>query len=191
MNPVVVHQFSVFFIFFLLQSLSVILRCYNIGEFVAKCPNFQQVKVKHKKLRGLSQAISIPTWKWEDFNMNFIVGLPHTQRQHYLISVIVDLMKKSDHFIPVKISYSAEDYAKLYLREMVRLHGMPLSIISDRGTQFISQFWKSIQKGLSSRVKLSTTFHPQIDRQVECIIQTSEDIFRACMINLKGNWDDH
>jgi len=70
----------------------------------------------------------------------------------------------------------AEDYAKLYMREMVRLHGVPLSIISDRGTQFISQFWKSFKKGLGTRVKLSTTFHSQTDGQVEHTIQTLEDI---------------
>ena len=100
-------------------------------------------------------------------------------------------MKKSAHFIPVKVSYSVEEYAKLYLREMVRLHGVPLSIISDRGTQFTSQFWKSFQKGLDTRVKLCTNFHSQTDGQGESTIQTLEDLLRACVIDLKGNWDDH
>ncbi|WMV13915.1 hypothetical protein MTR67_007300 [Solanum verrucosum] len=125
----------------------------DIAEFVAKCPNCQQVKVEQKKPG--------------------------------------DRMTKSAHFIPVKVSYSAEDYAKLYLREMVRLHGVPLSIISDRGTQFTSQFWKSFQKGLGTRVKHSTTFHPKIDGQVEHTIQTLEDMMRECVIDFKGNWDVH
>ncbi|WMV08642.1 hypothetical protein MTR67_002027 [Solanum verrucosum] len=112
----------------------------DIAKFVAKCPNCQQVKVEHLKQGGLSQDISIPTWKWEDLNMDFIVGSPHTWRQHDSIWVIGDRMTKSAHFIPVKVSFSAEDYVKLYLKEMVRLHGEPLSIISDRGTQFTSQF---------------------------------------------------
>jgi len=73
----------------------------------------------------------------------------------------------------------------------VKLHGVPLSIISDRDTQFTSQFWKSFQKGLGTKVKLSTTFHPQKDDQVECTIQTLEDMLRACVIDFKGNWDDH
>ncbi|WMV37381.1 hypothetical protein MTR67_030766 [Solanum verrucosum] len=115
----------------------------NIVEFVAKLPNCQQVKVEHQKSGGLSQDIRIPAWKWEDLNMDFIGCLPRTWRQHDLIGVIVDRMTKSTQFIPIKISYLVEDYAKLYLREMVRLHGVPLSIIFDHGTQLTSQFWKS------------------------------------------------
>ncbi|WMV55303.1 hypothetical protein MTR67_048688 [Solanum verrucosum] len=86
----------------------------DIAKFVAKCPNCQQVKVEHHKLGGLSQDICIHTWKWEDLNMNLIVGLPRTRWQHDSIWVIVDCMKKSAHFIPVKVYYSAKDYAKLY-----------------------------------------------------------------------------
>ncbi|WMV41268.1 hypothetical protein MTR67_034653 [Solanum verrucosum] len=122
---------------------------------MAKCPNYQQVKVEHQKLGGLPQDISIPTWKWEDLNMDFIVGLPRTQRQHDSIWVILDQMTKLAHFLPVKVCYLAEDYAKLYFSEMVSLHGVPLSIISDRGTQF----WKSFQKGLGTKIKINTTFH--------------------------------
>ncbi|WMV37795.1 hypothetical protein MTR67_031180 [Solanum verrucosum] len=137
----------------------------DIAEFVAKCPNCQQVKVEHQKPGVLSQDIRIPTWKWEDLNMDFIVGLPRNRQQHDSIWVIVDRMTKSAHFIPVKASYSVEDNAKLYLREMVKLHGVPLSIISDRGTQFTSLFLRSFQKGLGTHVKLSTTFHPQINEK--------------------------
>ncbi|WMV38349.1 hypothetical protein MTR67_031734 [Solanum verrucosum] len=79
------------------------------------------------------------------------------------------------------------DYAKLYLRQMVRFHGVRLSIISDRGTQFTSQFWKSFQKGFGTCVKLSTTFHPQTDGQAERTIQTLQDMLRACAIDFKGN----
>ncbi|KAH0633271.1 hypothetical protein KY284_036057 [Solanum tuberosum] len=100
-------------------------------------------------------------------------------------------MAKSTHFLPVKVSYSTEDYAKMYLREMVKLHGVLLSISSDRGTQFASQFWKSFQKGLGTKVKLSTTFHPQTDGQAERTIQNLEVMLRACVIYFKGNWDDH
>ncbi len=91
----------------------------------------------------------------------------------------------------VKTIDSAEDYAKLYINEIVRLHGVPLSIISDRGPQFTSHFWKSFQKGLGTQVNLSTTFHPQTDGQAERTIQTLEDMLRACVIDFKGSWDDH
>ncbi|KAH0710889.1 hypothetical protein KY284_012316 [Solanum tuberosum] len=147
--------------------------------------------VEHRRSGGFLQDIPIPTWKWEEVNMDFIVGLPHTRRQHDSIWVIVDRMTKSAHFIPVKVSHSAEDYAKLYIKEAVKLHGVPLSIILDWGTQFTSYFWKSFQKGLGTKVKLSTAFHPQMDGQAERTNQTLEDMLRACVINFKGNWDDH
>ena len=75
--------------------------------------------------------------------MDFVVGLPRTRRQHDSIWVIVDRLTKSAHFIPVKSTYRVEDYARLYIDEIVRWHGIPLSIISDRGAQFTLHFWRS------------------------------------------------
>ena len=95
--------------------------------------------------------------------MDFFTGLPYTRRQYDSIWVTVDRMTKSSRFLVVKTIYSAEEHAKLYLTEIVRLHGIPLSIISYRGPQFTSHFWKSFQKGLGIQVNLSTTFHPQMD----------------------------
>ncbi|WMV07964.1 hypothetical protein MTR67_001349 [Solanum verrucosum] len=161
------------------------------AEFVAKCPNCQQVKVEHQRPGGLAQRIELPEWKWEMINMDFITGLPRSRRQHDSIWVIVDRMTKLAHFLPVKTTNSAEDYAKLYIQEVVRLHGVPVSIISDRGAPFTTQFWKSFQKGLGSKVNLSTVFHHQTDGQAERTIQTLEDMLRACVIDFKGNWDDH
>ncbi|WMV59461.1 hypothetical protein MTR67_052846 [Solanum verrucosum] len=118
--------------------------------------------------------------------MDFITGLPQFRCQHDSIWVIVDRMTKSTHFLPVKTTHSAEDYAKLYLQEVVRLHGVLVLIISDRGAQFTAQFWKSFKKGLGSKVNLSTAFHPQTDGQAERTIQTLKDMLRACVIHFKG-----
>ncbi|WMV24236.1 hypothetical protein MTR67_017621 [Solanum verrucosum] len=123
----------------------------HIAEFVAKCPNCQQVKVEHQRPGGMAQNIDLPKWKWEIINMDFTTGLPRSRRHHDSIWVIVDQMTKSAHFLPVKTTYSAEDYVRLYIQEIVRLHGVPVSIISDRGVQFTTQFWKSFQKGLGSK----------------------------------------
>ncbi|WMV45797.1 hypothetical protein MTR67_039182 [Solanum verrucosum] len=120
--------------------------------------------------------------------MDFVVGLPQTRRQHDSIWVIVDRLTKATHFLPVKVSYSAEDYAKLYIKEIVKLHGAPMSIISNRGAQFTSHFWRSFQSGLGTQVKLSTAFHPQTDGQAECPIQTLEGMLRACVIDFKGEF---
>ena len=114
--------------------------------------------------------------------MDFAVGLPKTRRQHDSIWVIVDILTISAHFIPVKSTYRTEDYARLYIDEIVKWHGISLSIISDIGVRFTSHLWRSFQKSLGTQVKLSTTFHPQTDRQAEHTIQTLEDMLRACVI---------
>ena len=112
----------------------------NIEEFDSKLPNCQQVKVEHQKPGGMTQEIDISTWKWDVINTDFITGLPHTRRQRDSIWVIVDRTTKSFRFLAVKTTYSTEDYAKIYLTEIVRLHGVPLSIISDRGPPFTCHF---------------------------------------------------
>ena len=88
-------------------------------------------------------------------------------------------------------NYSGEVYAKIYIKQIVQLHGAPVSIISNRGKQFSSQFWRSFQKGLGTQVNLSISFHPQTDGQAECTIWTLEDMLRECVIDFKGNWVDH
>ena len=112
----------------------------SIAEFVAECPNCQRVKVEHQKPGGYMQCIDLPSWKWDMINMDFVIGLPRTSRKFDSIWVIVDRLTKSAHFLPVRTTYTVEEYAKLYIKEIVRLHGVPISIISDRGTQFITNF---------------------------------------------------
>ena len=97
--------------------------------------------------------------------MDFITGLPRTRRQHDSIWVIVDRMTIPSCFLAVKTTDSSEDYAKLYIDEIVRFYGVTLYIISYRGLQFTSLFWMSFQKGLGTQVNLSITFYPQTDRK--------------------------
>ena len=143
------------------------------------------------KAAWLTTRDPIPTLKWEDINMDFVIGLPRTQKSYDSIWVVVDQLTKSTHFIPVKSTYLEEDYARIFLDKIVCHHGIPLSIISDRGAQFTSIFWRSFQKGLGSTMKFSTTFHPQMDGQEERTIQTLEDMLRECIIDFKGSWDTH
>ena len=103
----------------------------------------KQVKVDHQRPGGLALNIKLLEWKWGMINMDFIIGLPNSRRQHDYIWVIVDKMTKSVHVLLVKTTYSTEDYATLYIQEVVRLHRVLVSIISDRGAQFTAQFWKS------------------------------------------------
>ncbi|CAJ2633781.1 unnamed protein product [Trifolium pratense] len=161
----------------------------DVADFVSKCLVCQQVKAEHQKPAGLLQPVEIPEWKWEDIAMDFVTGLPRTQKGYDSVWVIIDRLTKSAHFLPVKTTYTASQYAKLYLEEIVSLHGVPVSIISDRGAQFTAQFWKSFQSALGTRLNLSTAFHPQTDGQSERTIQILEDMLRACVLDFGGSWD--
>ena len=140
---------------------------------------------EHQRQGGILQNIPIPTWKCEDINMDFVVGLPRTQKSYDSIWVVVDQLTKSACFIPIKSTYSVEDYARIFLDKIMCRHGIPLSIILDRVTQFTSIFLRSFHKRLGTSVKLSTTFHPQTDGQAERTIQTLEDMLRDCIIDYK------
>ncbi|XP_075515465.1 uncharacterized protein LOC142550112 [Primulina tabacum] len=91
-----------------------------------------QVKIEHQRPAGLLQSLPIPQWKWEHITMDFVTGLPRTQKGFNSIWVIVDRLTKSSHFLPVKTTYSMNQYAEAYIQEIVRLHGIPVSIVSDR-----------------------------------------------------------
>ncbi|XP_069146951.1 uncharacterized protein [Solanum lycopersicum] len=104
----------------------------DIVDFVAQCPNCQQVKYEHQRPRGTLQKMPIPEWKWERIATDFVVCLPKILGKFDSIWVIVDRLTKSAHFIPVKVTYNAEKLARLYISEIVQLHGVQLSILSDR-----------------------------------------------------------
>ena len=89
---------------------------------------------------GLLQPFPVPNWKWEIISLDFITGLPRTQKQHDSIMVVVDKLSKSAHFIPVKSSHKAADIAGIFLKEIFRLHGVPKVVISDRDVKFTLSF---------------------------------------------------
>ena len=121
--------------------------------------------------------------------MDFVSGFPFTQHKHDLVWVIVDKLTKSAHFIPVRMDYSMDRLAELYVKEIVRLHGVPLSIVSDRDPHFTSRFWKELQSALGTRLNFSIAFHSQTDRQPERLIKVLEDMLRGCVMEFPGSWD--
>ncbi|CAL5414693.1 unnamed protein product [Camellia sinensis] len=163
----------------------------EIAEFVFQCLCCQQVKAEHQRPAGLLQPLSIPEWKWEHISMDFVVGLPRTQRGMDSIWVIVDRFTKSAHFLPVKRTFNADRLAELYMNEIVRLHGVPMSIVSDRDPKFVSRFWQSLQGALGTELRFSTAFHPQTDGQTERTNQTLEDMLRLCVLDFQGSWESH
>ena len=163
----------------------------DVAKFVEKCLTCQRVKAEHQRPAGELQSIEVPEWKWEQISMDFVVGLPKTTNGYDAIWVIVDRLTKSAHFLPIKITYSLEQLAELYVRDVVRLHGVPMSIISDRDSRFTSTFWKSVQRAMGTKLKFSTAIHPQTDGQTERTIQTLEDMLRACILEFKGAWSKY
>ena len=112
----------------------------EIATYVSKCDVCQRVKADHLKPAGMLQPLATPAWKWEDIHMDFIVGLPRTQKGYDSIWVIIDRLTKFAHFLPIKTHYTAATYAKLYISRIVSLHGVPQTITLVRGSLFVSCF---------------------------------------------------
>ena len=163
----------------------------DIADFVAKCFTCQQVKIEHQAPAGKLQSLPIPEWKWERITMDFVIGLPKTTKKNDAIWVVVDRLTKSAHFLPIRWGCTLEHLAKKYVDEIVRLHGVPVSIVSDRDPRFTSRFWESLQRALGTKLHFSTAFHPQTDGQSERTIQTLEDMLRACVLEFQGSWDQY
>ncbi|KAI5335422.1 hypothetical protein L3X38_025555 [Prunus dulcis] len=139
---------------------------------------------------GLLHPLPIPEWKWERITMDFMFKLPRTQSKHDGVWVIVDRLTKSAHFLPVRANYSLNKLAKIFIDEIVRLHGVPVSIVSDRDPRFTSRFWTKLNEAFGTQLQFSTAFHPQTDGQSERTIQTLEDMLRACALQFRGDWDE-
>jgi len=122
--------------------------------------------------------------------MDFVTHLPRTVRNHDAIWVIVDRLTKSVHFLAVNLRMSMMKLTQMYINEIVRLHGVPLSIVSDRDPRFTSRFWQTLQNAMGSRLTMSSAYHPQTDGQSERTIQSLEDLLRTCVLDHLGTWDE-
>ena len=123
--------------------------------------------------------------------MDFVTGLPRSPTNHDSAWVIVDRLTKTARFIPILMTYSLDRLADLYVQHIVRLHGVPKSIISDRDSRFTSNFLGSLQTALGTRGKFSSAYHKQTDGQSERTIQTLEDMLRALAIDFSGSWEKY
>ncbi|GJX89736.1 reverse transcriptase domain-containing protein [Tanacetum coccineum] len=135
----------------------------DIATYVSKCLTCMKVKAEHQKSFELLQQPEILVWKWERITMDFVNGLLRTPSGYDTIWVIVDRLTKSAHFLPMKKTYSMEKLMQLYLKEVVCRHGIPISVISDQDSHFMSRFWKLLQKALGTNLDMSAAYHPQMD----------------------------
>jgi transposase InsO family protein len=122
--------------------------------------------------------------------MDFITGLPRSNRGHDSIWVIVDRLTKVAHFIPIKTTDRGQNLAELYIRRIVSLHEVPKRIVSDQGSQFTSRFWEGLPRALGTNLSFSIAFHPQTGGQTERVNQIPEDMLRACILSYGAKWED-
>jgi hypothetical protein len=162
----------------------------QIAFYIVRCDVCERVKAEHQRPAGLLQPLKVPMWKWEEVGMDFITRLPKSNRGHDSIWVVIDLLTKVAHFIPVKTTHNGRELADLYIAQIVSLHGVPKAIVSDHGTQFTSRFWMKLHEALGTKLSFSTANHPQTGGQTERVNHILEDMLCACVLSYGTKWED-
>jgi len=162
----------------------------DIADFVASCLVYQKAKIEHQRPGGTLESLDIPQWKWDSVAMDFVTHLPKSVKGHDSIWEIVDRLTKCAHFLAINQKWSMDRLTELYVKEVVRLHGVPANIVSDRDPRFTSRFWQSLQAALGTQSRMSSAYHPQTDGQSERTIQSLEDLLRACVLDHMGSWSE-
>lgn len=161
----------------------------DVTEYVKCCEQCQRNKSRTVRPGGLMEPLPIPTGKWESVGMDFIVGLPCSKEGYDAILVVIDRLSKMVHLIPTTMTVTAPEVAKLFVENIVKLHGVPESIVSDRDHNFTSHFWKTVCEMWNMAQDMSTAFHPQTDGQTERVNRVLEEYLRSYVGPLQDDWD--
>ncbi|CAJ2652754.1 unnamed protein product [Trifolium pratense] len=159
----------------------------DVLEYIQNCVICQQAKTTNTLPAGLLQPLPIPTQVWEDIAMDFITGLPLSYG-YTTILVVVDRLTKYAHFLPMKTDYSSKSVAEVFMNRIVKLHGMPKSIVSDRDKVFTSSFWQHLFKLQGTSLAMSSAYHPQSDGQTEVLNKGLELFLRCFTFNNPKSW---
>ena len=159
----------------------------DCNSYVKSCTICARAKPTHRKPAGLLQPLSIPPRPWHSLSMDFITNLPLVDGKDCIL-VVVDRFTKMSHFIPCTMTINSMDLANIFIQNIVRLHGIPDNIVTDRGTLFTSQFWGHLCKILNITRNLSSAYHPQTDGQTERVNQSLELYLRLYSDYAQTNW---
>lgn len=159
----------------------------DVDNFVKQCQVCQQAKHPHTHPAGLLQPLPIPTEVWQDISMDFVEGLPKSDG-YSVILVVVDRFTKYAHFIPLKHPYTAQIIARVVLDNIVKLHGLPKTVVTDRDKVFMSSFWKELFRIYNVKLLFSTAYHPQTDGQTERVNQCVEMYLHCAVHNFPSKW---
>lgn len=162
----------------------------DVKDYVTSCVSCQTSKPSNQLPMGLLKPLPIPDRNWEIISMDLITQLPRTRRGNDAIIVVVDKLSKMAHFLPSVTAISAPELARLIYDGVVRLHGVPKGIISDRDVRFTSNFWRSLWELTGTKLLMSTAYHPQTDGQTERMNRTLEDILRTYTNYEQNDWDE-
>lgn len=162
---------------------------HDVERIIQRCVTCHHAKSKVNPY-GLYTPLLVPSMPWVDLSMDFVLGLPRTRHGHDSVYVVVDRFSKMAHFIPCHKTDNAKHVADLFFREIVRLHGMPRTIVSDRDVKFLSYFWKTLWSKLGTKLLFSTSSHPQTDGQTEVVNRTLSTLLRAIIKRNLKTWED-
>jgi hypothetical protein len=161
----------------------------DVDSFVKRCITCNKSKSKLKP-HGLYTPLPVPTTPWEDISMDFVLVFPRTKRGHDFIFVVVDQFSKMAHFIACHKSDDAPHIANLFFRDIVHLHGLPKTIVSDHDVKFMSYFLKTLWGKLGAKLLFNTTCHPQTDGQTEVVNRTLSTVLRYMIKKNLREWED-